>query len=101
MKHPTLIANLMRRLVSSHRSVSQRLKRAKSREAKQLTAINWATDWQQEQFELVALLEKAIKQSDHDKLCVATRQLKAVTNKRFEALLNVLSLLSANEPELI
>ncbi len=84
----------MRLLMTNHRSISQRLRRAKSLKVKQLTALDWATNWQQEQLQLIALLEQAIKQNNYDQLCIATGQLKAVSNKRFDALNNVLKLLS-------
>lgn len=80
--------------MSNHRSISQRLKRAKSSEGKQEAALDWAANWEQEQLKLISLLEQAIKQNNRDQLCIATGQLKAVTKKRFEALTNVLTLFS-------
>ena len=77
--------------MSSHRSISQRLQRAKSPELKQEIAQEWAISWYQEQMALIAKLEHAIQNNNIDQLCVATGQLKAVTSKRFDALPNVLN----------
>lgn len=85
--------------MSNHRSISQRLKRAKSLEAKQATAMEWSLHWFDEQMQLIEQLERAIRTRSHDDLCIATGQLRAVTKKRFDALNNVLGLLSVSEHE--
>jgi hypothetical protein len=77
-----------------HRSISQRLKKAKSPEVKQEVALDWAANWQTEQLQLIQLLEQAVKRDDYDNLCIVTGQLKAVTQKRLEALPKVIKALT-------
>lgn len=76
-----------------HRSISQRLKRAKSVESKQEAAQDWAANWQREQAGLIRDLEQAISNDDYDQLCIVSGQLKAVTEKRFDALPKVITAL--------
>lgn len=80
-----------------HRSVAQRLKRAKSSQVKQNIALDWATNWHKEQAELINRLGNAISTDNYDDLCIAAGQLKAVTDKRFAALPNILNSLSQSE----
>lgn len=77
-----------------HRSISQRLKRAKSPAAKLAAATDWAKNWHHEQAALIRDLERAVSNDDYDQLCIVTGQLKAVTGKRFEALPKVVVALS-------
>lgn len=79
-----------------HRSISQRLKSAKSPEAVRATVSDWARDWQRDQEDIVRQFEIAVRDMDYDDLCSATGQLKEVTRKRFEALQNVLRRLTDN-----
>lgn len=72
------------------RSISQRILTAGSAEAKRATAIEWADNWQTEHERLIQVLERAIRTDDYDLLCRTTGQLKAVGQKRFEALPKVL-----------
>lgn len=76
------------------KSISQRLNTAKSLQTKQEIALDWSANWSQEQVELIKQLETAIKTDNYDDLCIITGQLKAVTLKRFEALPNVIKLLT-------
>lgn len=69
-----------------HRSINQRLKRAKSNETKQEILQDWAENWQQEQLHLIKMIENAISSDDYNQLCTATSQLKAMSSKRFAAL---------------
>jgi hypothetical protein len=78
-----------------HRSISQRLKRAKSIESKMEAAQDWAANWQREQEGLIRDLEQAISNDDYDQLCIISGQLKAVSQKRFIALPKVISALLA------
>lgn len=73
-----------------HRSISQRLSKAKSTEVKHTVAQDWATSWELEQSNLIQQLGRAVKNNDYDALCVVTGELKAVTQKRFSALPKVL-----------
>lgn len=79
--------------MAQHRSISNQLKRAKALDTKRKIAIDWAHRWHQEQAALIAQLGQAIKRNDFDAMCIITGELKAVTQKRFEGLLNVVNLL--------
>jgi hypothetical protein len=72
-------------------SISQKLKKAKSIEAKKATVEEWSRSWQEDHANLVRMLERAIQTNDYDLACSATRQLKAVGHKRFDALPRVLN----------
>lgn len=72
-----------------HRSISQRLNKAKSPEARKEVLADWAKSWEKETIELIRKLEQAIKTMDYDQLCINTGQLKAVAQKRFKALPNI------------
>lgn len=74
-----------------HRSIAQRLRRAKSPESKREAALDWARNWGEEQMGLIRQLEQAVAQDDYDRLCTVTGQIKAVTDKRFAALPRVLT----------
>lgn len=79
-----------------HRSISQKLKRAKSVASKTATVEEWALYWQTEQTFLIEQLEQAINKDDYDALCRTTGQLKVVTLKRFIALSSVLKIIYDN-----
>ena len=80
--------------MTKRRSIGERLSRAKSPEVKQEVALDWAADWKREQKSLIAKLEQAVKTDDYDQLCIVTGQLKSVTEKRFNALQNVINKVS-------
>lgn len=69
-----------------HRSISQRLDRAKSFESKKSILLDWSDAWEDETRQLIRNLEQAINTMDYDKLCINTGQLKAVAEKHFTAL---------------
>lgn len=77
--------------MTKRRSIGERLNRAKSPEVKQQAARDWVADWERDQKSLIAQLEQAVKTDDYDQLCIVTGQLKAVTEKRFNALPNVIN----------
>ena len=79
--------------MKTKRSISQRLKRAKSPEFKKEVALKWAAEWQREQCLLIRLLEQGISHDDYDLLCRTTGQLKAMSSKRLSALSRVIDLL--------
>lgn len=76
-----------------HRSINQRLRRAKTPEVKRETAIDWANEWRAEQAGLVKALGHAIARDEYDDLCRIAGQIKAVTEKRFAALPKVIDAL--------
>jgi len=51
---------------------------------------DWATSWENDQMQLIKQLEAAIRSNDFDALCIATGQLKAVTQKRFEGFASII-----------
>lgn len=69
-----------------HRSINQRLKRAKSPEAKAEAIAEWLSGWRREQNQLITALERAVSQDDYDNTCIALGQLKAVLDKKMVAL---------------
>ena len=72
------------------RSISQRIEKAKYTDRKCEVIQDWASYWEEEQFELITQLEQAIKNDDYDLLCRTTGQLKAVSDKKFDGLSNAL-----------
>lgn len=79
--------------MTQHRSISQRLKRAKSPEAKRLTLMEWAQSWESEQMHVISKLGNAIKEGDFDQECILCGELKALSIKKFEALPKILNVL--------
>lgn len=73
------------------KSISQRLDRAKTAEAKVSTLVSWSKSWERETMGLISQLETVIQTHDYDRLCIATGQLKAVCQKHFTALPSVLT----------
>lgn len=73
-----------------HRSIAQRLKKTKKMSVKLEIITDWATGWENDQMQLIKQLEAAIKSKDFDTLCIATGQLKAVTQKRFEGFASII-----------
>lgn len=78
---------------NQHRSISQRLAKAKATETKKEVALDWAANWAREQMQLVTRLEKAVASDDYDQLCIVTGQIKAVSIKRLDALPKVIEAL--------
>ncbi len=76
--------------MSQHRSIATRLSRAKSPQAREALLKDWVANWREDQFDIIRQFEQAIGTMDYDAFCIATGELKAVTEKRFPALENVL-----------
>ncbi len=76
-----------------HRSIKQRLERAKDSALRLEIAQTWAREWEVEVMGIVGQLERAIGNDDYDLLCRSTGQLKEVQRKRMSALSNVLLLI--------
>lgn len=72
------------------RSISQRLKKAKSPEAKLATVMEWSQSWTDEHNALIKRLEQALSNDDYDTNCIALGELKAASTKKLNALPNVL-----------
>jgi hypothetical protein len=82
--------------MTQHRSINQRLARAKSPEAKQYVLLTWADEWQKEQMQLLSKLGKAVEQGEYDTQCIMTGELKAMSLKKFAALPKLLTSLLHN-----
>ena len=80
--------------MTQHRSITQRLQRAKSPEARRAAVTDWAANWRNEQMGLIRDMERALKADDYDQLCIATGQLKAVSEKRLAGLARVVEILT-------
>lgn len=76
--------------MSQHRSIKQRLQKAKSIIAKKDTIDEWVLSWSSDQSYVIKILEAAIRAKDWDKVCIATGQIKSITEKRFEGLQSVI-----------
>ena len=70
------------------RSITQKLKRAWSKERLSEISDEWIAAWKKEQSGLIDRLGAAIEKDDFDEQCIATGELRAVTNKRFAGLKN-------------
>ena len=79
------------------RSISQRLKKAKSPESKLATVIEWSQSWESEHNALIKRLEQALSNDNYDANCIALGELKAASSKKFNALPNVLKVLLNQE----
>lgn len=80
--------------MGTHRSIGERLKRARSPEAKRAVASAWGSNWHDEQDAIVHDLALAINANDWEQAKFLHRQLKAVTDKRFGVLQSVLDAIS-------
>jgi len=83
--------------MTQHRSINQRIMRAKSPEAKEQTLLAWADEWQTEQMQLLNRLGKAVEKGDYDSECIITGELKAMSIKKFAALPKLLMTLVRND----
>ena len=72
------------------KSISQRLANTKDVEVKKTIVRDWAANWKLEQSNLIQKLGEAIASDDYDQLCITSGELKGLTEKRFNALPNVL-----------
>ncbi|WOI43803.1 hypothetical protein [Acidovorax sp. BLS4] len=78
---------------AAQRSISQRLTKAKSAEAKAATAHSWATEWMSEQDGLLRELRSAVERDDRQRMLSVVDGLQAMSSKRHGALHKVLDAL--------
>lgn len=78
----------------AHRSIKDRIRRAKSNEVRREVLTDWAANWRSDQEDIVRQFERAVSRRDYDALASLTGQLKAVTEKRFEGLASVIDALT-------
>lgn len=81
------------------RSISQRLQRAKSPEARRDTLTEWAEGWEREQRLIGEMAVKAFTRADDQSLSRHLSHLEAMTSKRFMGLKHVIEFLTeGNQP---
>ena len=80
--------------MSKHRSIGERLRKAKTLAARVETATDWALNWQEDHDATLLNLEMAVSRRDWDAAARSTGQLKAMAEKRFPALHKVIDALS-------
>jgi len=76
-----------------HRSLTERLKKAKSTPTKQEAAFDWAANWKHEQEAIIARIKWALETRERGLFDRGLEELEAVTAKRFGALPRVIALL--------
>lgn len=77
-----------------HRSISERLHRAKSPEARAAVLEAWVRNWEHDQMDILAQIEAGIRHMDRDTLISSAGQLRAITDKRMVGLRNVLRIMT-------
>lgn len=80
------------------RSVSERLKKTKNSETRAEILHEWAIAWENEHADIIDRLKVAIEQNNLVKIKRSLGELRAVTQKKHDALHNIIDeLLSAEE----
>ena len=69
-----------------HRSISERLRRAKSPESRRELLLDWTDNWFTEQMNIVQQLSDAYITMDNESICKGINQLRAMTDRRLSAL---------------
>jgi hypothetical protein len=78
----------------SRKTITERIRRAKTNDARTELISQWLDDWKDEQTKLCERLSLAI---DIHEACIVNGQLRAVTDKKFVALYNMLHVLGMPE----
>jgi hypothetical protein len=81
----------------SRKTITERIRRAKTNDARTELISQWLDDWKDEQTKLCERLSLAIDIHDFDEACIVNGQLRAVTDKKFVALYNMLHVLGMPE----
>lgn len=76
------------KIKKNHRTITERIKRARTKERLLELTAEWVDKWETEQVELIRRLGNAIANDDYDEECICTGQLRAITEKRFTGLRN-------------
>lgn len=87
----------MTKTSDKHRSIGERLRRAKTPEALAATLAAWVDNWERDQIAVLEMIEEGVRTMDPDLLQPGAGQLRALTAKRMQALRNVLALLSGQQ----
>ena len=80
-----------------HRSIGERMSRAKSADARLATAKEWSGQWCNEQTCLLRKLKAAIAENDREEQIFIIKQLEAVNEKRHAALPRVFERLAGGD----
>ncbi len=81
-----------------HRSISERLARAKSPEARASVLADWVADWEESQWYLLEQIEAALRTGNHNAGCIAAGAFKNQIEQRFDGLETVLRILQEPQP---
>jgi hypothetical protein len=80
-----------------HLSISQRLSKASSPEARAEVLADWVADWEEAQWHLLEQIEEALSTGNYEASCIAAGAFKNQIEKRFDGLETVLRILQ--EPQ--
>ena len=83
-----------------HKSVTQKLSRIKTYQTQQVLLSSWTEDWKNDQESTVRKLRKAYEQGDLQRVEHMIRRLEAINEKKFQALTNVLRIVSDPDRQL-
>ena len=85
-------------MTSKHRSISERLARAKSPEARASVLADWIADWEDAQWHLLEQIETALRDGNYNAGCIAAGAFKNQIEQRFDGLETVLRILQEPHP---
>lgn len=83
-----------------HKSVTQKLSRIRTYQTQQVLLSGWTEDWKNDQESTVRKLRKAYEQGDFQRVEHMIRRLEAINEKKFQALNNVLRIVSDPDRQL-
>lgn len=77
-----------------HRSIGERMTRAKTLDSRREAALDWAANWREDHEETLALIERALQTGRISAAGQALGQLKALNDKAMSALPRVIEALA-------
>ena len=78
----------------THKSVGERLRKAKSLEARREVGLEWAASWAEEHERALSAVERAVRMGDLANARLSVARLREHTDKRLAALPNVVEKLT-------
>lgn len=84
----------------SNKSIGIKLKKVKSYQAQQKALSDWVRKWEDDQNDIINKLRLAVQRNDYSNVIHMVNQLQDMSEKRFTALNNVLSVLSDPDRQL-
>jgi len=81
-----------------HRSISQRLSKARSPKARAEVLADWVKDWEEAQWHLLEQIEEALRTKNYDAACIAAGAFKNQIEQRFDGLEKVIKVLQEPQP---